>query len=111
MPSVSRLYDSIQGMTAGEHSGHTEPHAPSEITGDIHDSVSSNVFCNRTPVAVVGSTTNEYDSCCGMSHGSVAQGSPNVFVNSKPIARVGDSINAHNGTASITGGSNNVFSN
>jgi uncharacterized Zn-binding protein involved in type VI secretion len=113
MPGAARITDSILGMTAGEHSGHTdeEIHSSSALTGLISGNCSPNVFINGLEAAYVGSVTTEYDSCCGSSSGSVAEGSPNVFVNGKPLARKGDSIQAHSGYAHITGGSSNVFIN
>ena len=111
MPSVSRKGDSISGMTAGEHSGHLVPCNPSALTGSIAGNCSSNVFINSSPAARVGSSTVEYDSCCGSNSGLVGSGSSTVKVNGVPLARVGDRINAHNGSASISGGSSNVFAN
>lgn len=111
MPSVSRLNDSIRGVTSGEHSGHISPHPPLIITGNISGGCSSNVFVNNSPASCVGSTTREFDSCCGSNSGSVASGSSTVFVNKIPISRVGDTVNPHNGSASISGGSSNVFAN
>ena len=116
MPSVARLQDSISGMTTGEHSGHKDEfgnplHPPSVITGYISANCSPNVFVNGKALARVGSVTLEQDTCCGSSYGSVFSGSNTVYVNNYPIARNGDTINAHSGSASITGGSSNVFSN
>lgn len=111
MSALSRNTDNIQGMTSGEHSGHTSPHPPEIITGSIISKTIPNVTCNGLGVAVVGSITEEHDSCCGTSYGSVAVGSPNVTINGIPVARVGDSLNAHNGTANIIQGSPNVFVN
>lgn len=111
MPAVARLNDTIFGNDMGEHSGHIPPHAPADITGNIDGAVSGNVFINGIPAATVGSTTIEYDDCCGSSPGSVAEGSGTVFVNGKPLARVGDALAPHVGVANITGGSPNVFAN
>ena len=111
MPSVSRRGDSIYGTTAGEHSGHLIPCNPSPSTGSISGNCSPNVLVNGLPAARVGSSTVEYDSCCGSSSGSVGSGSSTVKVNGAPLARVGDRINAHNGSATISGGSSNVFAN
>lgn len=111
MPGVARLNDSIQGMTSGEHSGHSTPHPPSPITGTISGNCSPNVFVNGLPAAYVGSITTEHDDCCGTNSGSVAEGSSTVFCNGNPLSRMGDAINPHNGTASITGGSSDVFCN
>ena len=111
MHSVSRLNDSIDGMTTGEHSGHTTPHSPSEITGNISGACSSNVFANGIAVAKQNSTTTEYDECCGSNSGVVTGCSSNVIVNGVGIARVNDTVTPHNGTAHVTGGSSNVFAN
>lgn len=111
MPGVSRLNDSIEGLTSGEHSGHLSPHPPSKITGYISGGCSPDVLVNGVPVATEGSITDEFDECCGSNNGVIAVGSSTVFVNNKGVARVGDSLNPHNGTASITGGSQNVISN
>lgn len=109
MPGASRLNDTIQGMTSGEHSGHLVPHPPLPITGYINGNCSSDVMINGIPAATVGSTTFEQDACCGTNSGVVAQGSSTVFINGKPAARIGDKIDPHNGTANITGGSSNVI--
>ena len=112
MPLVARLNDSILGMTAGEHSGHTlSPHPPVKLTGNISGNTSSNVFCEELPVAHINSTTIEYDSCCGSDVGVVFEGSSSVFVNNIPISRLGDSINPHNGTASISSSCSSVHAN
>ena len=109
MPSAARLTDSIRGITAGEHSGHRIPHSPSTITGNISGGCSGDVFVNGLRAATVGSVTEEHDSCCGTSSGSVRDGSGSVFVNGKPAARLGDALNAHNGTGWVSGGSGDVF--
>ena len=109
MPNAARLYDSVRGMTAGEHSGHRTPHSPSPITGTVSGGCSENVFINGIPAATVGSVTDEHDACCGAAHGSVRDGSGSVFVNGKSAARLGDALNAHNGTGWISGGSGDVF--
>lgn len=111
MPSVSRLGDGIIGVTSGEHSGHSSPHSPSTLTGNIAGACSSNVLTNNYPTATIGSVTEEHDSCCGTAYGSISGGSSRVYVNGIPIARSGDSVSPHNGTANISGGSPNVFAN
>lgn len=109
---VARLNDYISGTTSGEHSGHTEsPHSSSAITGSINGGCVSSVLVNNKPIAVLGSTTVEYDSCCGTSSGKVANTSTTVFANKKGVARTTDKIQPHNGTAKIVGCSPNVFSN
>ncbi len=111
MPQVARLNDLVEGATSGEHSGHDEFHGSLPIVGFISDNCSPNVFINNLPAAFVGSITEEHDSCCGSSNGTIAEGSPNVFVNGIPISRVGDALNAHNGTGFVSSGSPNVFAN
>lgn len=111
MPSVSRLGDSISGTTAGEHSGHITPHSPLPITGNISGNCSPNVYVNGQPIALVGATTEEHDACCGTSSGVVSGCSSTVFANGRGVVRVGDTVTPHNGTASVTGGSSNVFAN
>lgn len=111
MKGVSRLTDSIYGLTAGEHSGHTAPHGSIPITGEISDNCSKDVFVNNLPAAFVGSITTEHDDCCITSYGEVAEGSSTVFCNNIPLSRIGDAVNPHNGTVNITGGSDNVLSN
>lgn len=109
MRGISRLGDTIEGMTAGEHSGHIPAHGPSPITGTISGGCSSNVFIDGFPVALEGSITDEHDVCCGSSQGSVGSSGSSVLINGKPIACVGTPVNAHNGTATVTGGSSSVF--
>lgn len=110
MAQAARLGDNISGRTSGEHSGHSlSPCSPSAITGNINGGCSGNVFINGKAAATVGSTTVEYDSCCGSASGTVAIGSSSVFINGKPAARNGDALNAHNGTASISSGSSDVM--
>ena len=109
MPNAARLSDSVQGITAGEHSGHRPPHSPSPITGSVSGGCSGDVFVNGLSAATVGSVTEERDACCGTGYGSVRDGSESVFVNGKAAARLGDALNAHNGTGWISGGSENVF--
>lgn len=111
MPGVARITDSIQGMTSGEHSGHSTPHTPSPITGNISGNCSPNVFVNGLSAAFVGSITTEMDSCCGSNTGVVSGGSSTVFCNGNRMSRVGDSVRPHNGSASISSGSINVFCN
>lgn len=110
MPSAARLGDSVAGMTGGEHSGHIKPpHPPMGFTGEISGGCSGNVFVNRIPAAVVGSTTLERDGCCGQSSGSVGSGSGSVFINGISAARLGDALKAHSGQGNVTGGSGDVF--
>lgn len=109
MLSVSRLNDRIEGMTAGEHSGHTVPHGSIPITGFISGNCSENVFVNGIQVAFVGSITEEHDECCGVSYGVVSGGSSTVLVNNNMVSRIGDFIDSHSGSSKITTGSLNVF--
>ena len=108
MAGAARLGDTISGI-AGEHSGHITPHSSVAISGNINGKCSNNVFINGKPAATVGSTTIEYDACCGSSNGKVATGSSKVFINGKPAARIGDKLSPHTGTANIIEGSSNVF--
>ncbi len=110
MAEAARLGDEIFGMTAGEHSGHTEqPHGPLQLTGSISDGCSKDVFINGQPAATVGCETEERDGCCGINRGTVGAGSSSVFINGKAAARQGDSVNVHNGRGIINSGSENVF--
>ena len=110
MAQAARLGDSVFGMTAGEHSGHSRPpHSPMTFTGEISSGCSANVFINGKSAAVRGSLTMERDSCCGSSTGSVAVGSDTVFINGISAARLGDSLNAHSGVGRVSSGSDNVF--
>ena len=109
MPEAARMDDSIQGVTAGEHSGHLQVHGPLPITGTISGNCSQDVLINDRPAAFVGSVTTERDACCGSSSGSVAEGSGSVFINGIPAARLGDALAAHNGTGVISSGSGDVF--
>lgn len=109
MSGAARLGDHVQGITSGEHSGHTPPHTPMQFTGEISAGCASDVLINGLPAATVGSTTAEHDACCGTSHGAIAAGSATVFINGKPAARLGDALSAHSGTGAITGGSGNVL--
>lgn len=109
MPQAARLGDLIQGMTAGEHSGHIDAHAPLPITGTISGGCSADVFINGQPAATVGSVTAEHDACCGSSQGSVAVGSASVFINGKPAARKRDALAAHNGSGAVSSGSDDVL--
>lgn len=108
MPDAARLRDTVDGMTAGEHSGHSPPHPPLPFSGEISGGCSSNVRTNGRPAAVVTSTTTERDSCCGSSSGAVAAGSGTVRVNGLPSARRGDALAPHSGSGTITGGSPDV---
>lgn len=110
MPAVAKLNSRIVGTTGGEHSGHDPAHGPLPISGYIDGNCSSNVFVNNLPAAFIGSTTAEFDGCCGASSGAVGQGSPNVFVNGIPVSRDGDAVNVHSGTGNIVC-SGNVFAN
>ena len=110
MAEAARLGDEVFGMTGGEHSGHTKnPHPPMQLTGNISDGCSSNVFINGKPAATVGSNTTEYDGCCGTNRGAVGAGSSSVFINGKPAARVGDKVNVHSGHGIVNSGSGNVY--
>lgn len=109
MAGFARLGDSIKG-SAPEHSGHTDPPCGTvTITGYISGKCSSNVFINGKAAAMSGSTTTEYDSCCGTSHGSVKGSANNVYINGRLATLVGASVNAHAGIAKVTGGSSNVL--
>lgn len=100
----------MEGITAGEHSGHMNPsHSPGPITGEISGGCSGDVLINGRPAATAGSTTDEHDGCCGTGHGSVASGSGSVFINGKPAARAGDPLNAHSGTGQVSSGSGDVL--
>lgn len=109
MASAARFGDAVMGITAGEHSGHEEPHSPMQFTGNISGGCSGNVLINGQPAAVRGSTTIEKDGCCGSSTGAVAGGSSTVFINGTPAARDGDALAAHSGTGVVNSGSPNVF--
>lgn len=110
MSAVSRLNDSIRGMTSGEHSSHDDPPCtPSTLTGFISGNCSDFVFINNVPVATVGSITTEYDSCCGQDNGVIVSGSTLVSVSNKALARVGSVVSPHNGSATVTSGSDFVF--
>ena len=108
MAEAARLGDAVLGVTAGEHTGHTTPHGPSQITGNISGNCSRNVFINGKPAAYIGSITTENDGCCGSSFGAVGAGSSSVNINGIPAARNGDALNAHNGTGIVNSGSPNV---
>lgn len=113
MGNVALFGDSIEGMTTGEHNGHTDSfgsplHDPCPITGRIV-SGSSNVFCKGKPVAYLNSQTEEYDCCCpGSMSGSVVASSSKVFVNGRPIARLNDNVRTHNGTGRISAASSHM---
>ena len=109
MPQSARLGDSVQGTTAGEHTGHVPPHGPLAFSGEITGGCSGDVLINGIPAATVGSVTIERDSCCGSSTGAVAEGSGTVFINGKAAARLGDNLAAHNGTGAISAGSADVL--
>lgn len=109
MPKAARLYDTVRGITGGEHSGHIPPHAPMVFTGEISGNVSSKVFVNHRPAAWVASITTERDACCGSSNGIVAKGSSKVFIQGRPAARIDDPLAPHSGTGKVTSGSKNVF--
>lgn len=109
MPQAARLGDSVQGTTAGEHSGHATPCSPETFSGEISGACSGDVFINGIPAATVGSITTERDSCCGASQGAVAAGSSSVFINGKPAARLGDALSAHSGSGAVTAGSGDVL--
>lgn len=108
MPSAARLKDTVAGTTAGEHSGHIPPHPPQAFAGEITGGCARTVRVNGRPSAVAGSTTVEWDGCCGSSTGTVAVGSSTVRMNGISAARVGDALNAHSGSGAVTGGSPNV---
>lgn len=109
MPNAARLNDTVDGMTAGEHCGHSPPHPPLPFTGYIIDNVSQDVFINHRGAAYIGSITIEYDACCGHSFGIVAEGSATVFVNHIPASRIWDALDPHNGEGIVTSGSEDVF--
>ncbi len=108
MPEAARLSDLVEGMTAGEHTGHDPPHPPLPFTGAISAGCSPSVRINGLAAAMSGSITEEQDSCCGSSTGSVAAGSSTVRINGRPAARTGDALRPHSGTGAITGGSPDV---
>ncbi len=111
MPDAARFGDSIQGTTAGEHSGHASPHPPSAITGEISGGCAENVFIEGQPAATVDSVTTEHDSCCGTNYGKIGGGSSKVFIKGKPIARVGDPVITHSGSGAVSSGSGKVHVN
>ena len=92
MPNAAWLLDTVDGTTAGEHSGHVPPHPPLPFSGEISGGCSLNVRTNGRPAAIVTSVTTERDSCCGSSSGAVAAGSRSVRINGLPVARLGDAI-------------------
>lgn len=108
MPAAARLYDRVDGTTAGEHTGHIPPHGPIPFTGEISGGCSPDVRTNSRPAAIVTSITTERDACCGSSQGIVAAGSRTVRINGLPAARVGDALAPHNGAGTVTGGSPDV---
>lgn len=109
MAGAARQGDSVLGITAGEHSGHTDPHYPMQFTGEISGGCSSNVYINGRQAAHVGSITSEHDGCCGTGHGSVAGGSGSVFINGRGAARDGDVLSAHSGSGVVNSGSGDVI--
>ena len=108
MPNAAWLLDTVDGTTAGEHSGHVPPHPPLPFSGEISGGCSLNVRTNGRPAAIVTSVTTERDSCCGSSSGAVAAGSRSVRINGLPAARLGDALVPHSGSGAITGGSPDV---
>lgn len=108
MPQAARLYDAVDGTTAGEHCGHVPPHGPIPFTGEIIGGCSPNVRTNKLPAAVVTSVTEERDACCGSSRGRIGAGSGTVRINNLPAARLGDALTPHNGGGTVTGGSPDV---
>lgn len=108
MPGAARITDTVNGTTAGEHSGHAPPHPPEPFSGEISGACSPTVRINGLAAATVGSTTTERDGCCGSSQGAVGAGSGTARINGKPAARLGDALNPHSGSGSITGGSGTV---
>ena len=109
MTGLALLGSKIEGRTSGEHNGHLIPHSPCTITGKVIDKCSSFVTVNGTPIALVGSVTEEEDCCCsGKQNGRVRTGSRFVTAGGIAIARIGDEIEPHNGTAKIITGSSFV---
>lgn len=108
MPNAARLFDTVDGTTAGEHSGHAPPHPPLPFSGEISGGCSSNVRTNGRPAAIATSITTERDSCCGSSTGTVAVGSGTVRINGRPAARFGDALAPHSGSGTVTSGSPDV---
>lgn len=111
MQQCAYVGSSISGMTAGEHSGHTNSniHGQLPITGNIISSPASNIFVNGNLIAVYGSGTIEHDDCCGTSYGTINNGSNKIYANNLGVCRNGDTYTPHNGTANIASGSNNVY--
>jgi uncharacterized Zn-binding protein involved in type VI secretion len=109
MSMVATVGDAMTPIAFTEHGGHISPNTHSGIiTGSII-SGSNKVFVGGKPIAIIGSTTSEIDSCCGGGTGRVLSGSNKVFINGVPIARSGDSIITHVGsTTTISGGSSNI---
>ena len=105
MAKASRVGDTIIGSYS-EHCGHVPGHS-GILTGDISNGAST-VNINGVSAAIVGSSTNEFDSCCGGSSGSISGGSSTVFICCKPAARIGDAVSPHTGSAVISSGSDNV---
>ena len=95
MPNAARLLDTVDGTTAGEHSGHGPPHPPLPFSGEISGGCSPNVRTNGQPAAIVTIIT-------------VAVGSGTVRINGLPAARLGDALAPHSGSGTITGGSPDV---
>ena len=108
MPQAARITDAVAGTTAGEHTGHVQPHSPEQFSGEISGACSGTVRINGLAAATVGSITTERDGCCGSSEGAVGAGSGTVRINGKAAARMGDALAAHSGSGTVTGGSSNV---
>lgn len=112
MPFVAIKGDPITGKIAGEHFAHSQhPHPPGlPITGEISGKVSTKVFINDIPVAMVGSTTTEKDDCCGTNNtgGVILTGYSKVIVEDRAIAMVGSEVTPHNGTAYVSGSNQNL---
>lgn len=115
MPFVAIKGDPIEGEIAGEHFTHSQhPHPPGlPITGEISGNVSTKVFINDTPVAMVDSTTLEKDDCCGTyennSGGIILTGYDKITVEGRYIAMVGSEVTPHNGTAYVSGSNQNLI--
>lgn len=78
-------------------------HSDLYLMGTISGGCSTFVTIEGKPVAIVGSTTQEWDSK-DTGTGKVSSGSNFVTIDGKPVARVGDSVTPHSGYATIADG-------
>lgn len=107
MAQVAIVGSIVQGMTTGEHHGHSlNPHPPCTLTGTVIEGTSK-FLALGVPISLAGAQVTEND-CCGAGTGNLGGIMNKIRVRGVPVQVVGNATVPHNGSATIQTGTPKV---